>query len=201
MNINLNDQKISLVKNKRNHIESQPKKINNENYFFSVKSVLKQSIAKILHSRNISINLINMAKYNQYQKRRRTNSSKLFRSGRILRFGISKKFTILTLNLFQKCFKYKNINLLVNFLAFLFKKNIRKPRVFFRFIEIVIGYFYTFYRLEGIQISFKGRINGARRARTLTIKKGTLPLNTVKTNLLYDYSNIYTIHGVYSVKA
>ena len=94
ININLNDQKISLVKNKRNHIESQPKKINNENYFFSVKSVLKQSIAKILHSRNISINLINMAKYNQYQKRKRTNSSKLFRSGRILRFGISKKFTI-----------------------------------------------------------------------------------------------------------
>ena len=172
---------------------------------FSLKKVIKMALSKILNSRKINISLINTGKYNTFktQKNKRNNISRLSKLNnlsRVLNFGLSKKYTILTINLFQKAFKYKNVDVLANFLAFLFKKSIRKPRVFFKFIDIVIGYFYTFYKLEGIQIAFKGRINGATRTRTIILKKGNLPLNTIKTNIAYSFSNIYTFYGVYGVK-
>ena len=87
--------------------------------------------------------------------------------------------------------------LILKILRFVFKKNIRKPRVFFRFIQIAIGYFYTYYKLEGIQIAFKGRINGATRTRSVIIKKGTLPLNTLETNLSYSFSYFPLAHSAH----
>ena len=168
---------------------------------FSLKKIIKYALSKVLQSREVYISFVNIGKYNRFRlKNKRSRISKLNNMSRLLNFGFSKKFNVMTINLFQKAFKYKNVKILSYFLAYLFKKNVRKPRVFFRFIDIVSGYFYTFYKLEGLQIAFKGRINGAARSRTVILRKGNLPLNTINTKIVYGFSNIYTFYGVYGVK-
>ena len=199
----LNEFFIKNTLEEKNYNLEKIKDLSSQNTF-SLKKVIKMALSKILNSRKIHISFINVGKYNIFKlkknKRNISRISKLNNMSRMLNFGFSQKFNILTINLFQKAFKYKNVDVLANFLAYLFKKNIRKPRVFFRFIDIVIGYFYTFYKLQGIQVAFKGRINGATRTRTIILKKGNLPLSTIDTNLLYSFSNIYTFYGVYGVK-
>lgn len=143
-------------------------------HFFSLKKIIKFTLAKILNTRLLHLSLINISKFNNYtslSKYHKEKKTKMIQLSRRLSFGFSKKFTILTVNLFQKAFKYKNVDLIAFFLAYLFKKNIRKPRIFFRFIKLVISYFYTFYKFEGIQIIFKGRINGSTRTRSVILKK------------------------------
>ena len=192
-----------IKKTSSNNILDNTKPINekmlNKN-LFSLKKIIKFALAKILNTRNIKVTFINIAKYRTYKFKNRNKLSKLQNMSRFLNFGFSKNFSVLTINLFQKAFKYKNVDLLAYFLAYLLRKNVRKPRLFFRFINTVMSYFYTFYKLEGIQIAFRGRINGAKRTSTVILKKGTLPLNTLNTNVAYSFSNIYTFYGLYSVK-
>jgi small subunit ribosomal protein S3 len=52
----------------------------------------------------------------------------------------------------------------------------------------------------GIKIYISGRLNGAEMARDEWLKKGSLPLQTIRANIDYAHINAYTIYGVIGVK-
>jgi small subunit ribosomal protein S3 len=54
--------------------------------------------------------------------------------------------------------------------------------------------------VKGIKIFVSGRLNGSEMAREEWLKKGSLPLQTIRANIDYAQVNAYTIYGVIGVK-
>jgi small subunit ribosomal protein S3 len=54
--------------------------------------------------------------------------------------------------------------------------------------------------VKGIKIFVSGRLNGSEMAREEWLKKGNLPLQTIRANIDYAQVNAYTIYGVIGVK-
>jgi len=54
--------------------------------------------------------------------------------------------------------------------------------------------------VKGIKIHVAGRLNGSEMARDESIKKGSLPLQTIRANINYAHVNAYTIYGVIGIK-
>jgi small subunit ribosomal protein S3 len=53
---------------------------------------------------------------------------------------------------------------------------------------------------KGIKIFVSGRLNGSEMAREEWLKKGSLPLQTIRANIDYAQVNAHTIYGVIGVK-
>lgn len=54
--------------------------------------------------------------------------------------------------------------------------------------------------VKGIKIFVSGRLNGSEMAREEWLKKGNLPLQTIRANIDYAQVNAHTIYGVIGVK-
>lgn len=54
--------------------------------------------------------------------------------------------------------------------------------------------------VKGIKVRVSGRLNGSEMARTEWLRKGNLPLQTIRANIDYAQENAYTIYGVIGVK-
>ncbi len=54
--------------------------------------------------------------------------------------------------------------------------------------------------VKGVKIRVSGRLNGSEMARTEWLRKGNLPLQTLRANIDYAQQNAYTIYGVIGVK-
>jgi small subunit ribosomal protein S3 len=54
--------------------------------------------------------------------------------------------------------------------------------------------------VKGVKIRVSGRLNGAEMARDEWLKKGKLPLQTIRADIDYIQTNAYTIYGVIGVK-
>lgn len=54
--------------------------------------------------------------------------------------------------------------------------------------------------VKGIKIRVSGRLNGSEMARTEWLRKGNLPLQTIRANIDYAQENAHTIYGVIGVK-
>ena len=54
--------------------------------------------------------------------------------------------------------------------------------------------------VKGIKIFVSGRLNGSEMAREEWLKKGSLPLQTIRANIDYAQVNAHTIYGVIGVK-
>jgi len=54
--------------------------------------------------------------------------------------------------------------------------------------------------VKGAKISFAGRLGGAEMARKEWIKKGEMPLQTLRADIDYAHVNAYTTHGTIGVK-
>ena len=54
--------------------------------------------------------------------------------------------------------------------------------------------------VKGIKVRVSGRFNGSEMARTEWLRKGNLPLQTIRANINYAQENAYTIYGVIGVK-
>jgi small subunit ribosomal protein S3 len=54
--------------------------------------------------------------------------------------------------------------------------------------------------VKGAKIAVAGRLGGAEMARHEWLKKGQLPLQTIRANIDYAQVNAYTIYGVIGVK-
>ena len=54
--------------------------------------------------------------------------------------------------------------------------------------------------VRGIKVYVSGRLNGSEMAREEWLKKGSLPLQTIRANIDYAQVNAHTIYGVIGVK-
>lgn len=54
--------------------------------------------------------------------------------------------------------------------------------------------------VKGAKIMVKGRLNGAEIARKEYLKKGKIPLQTLRSNIDYASSTAYTIYGTIGIK-
>lgn len=54
--------------------------------------------------------------------------------------------------------------------------------------------------VKGAKIRVSGRLNGSEMARTEWLRKGNLPLQTIRADINYAQENAYTIYGVIGVK-
>ena len=55
-------------------------------------------------------------------------------------------------------------------------------------------------KVKGIKIQIAGRLNGAEIARTEWIRKGRVPLQTLRANIDYSYKTAKTIYGILGIK-
>ena len=54
--------------------------------------------------------------------------------------------------------------------------------------------------IQGIKIQVSGRLNGAEIARSEWIREGRVPLQTLRANIDYSYTQAQTIYGVLGIK-
>ena len=55
-------------------------------------------------------------------------------------------------------------------------------------------------RLQGVKLQISGRLNGAEIARTEWIRKGRVPLQTLRADIDYSYRTANTIYGILGIK-
>nr|YP_009367533.1 ribosomal protein S3 [Pseudoneochloris marina]ARK14524.1 ribosomal protein S3 [Pseudoneochloris marina] len=55
-------------------------------------------------------------------------------------------------------------------------------------------------KLEGVKIQISGRLNGAEIARTEWVRKGRVPLQTLRADIDYSYKTAKTIYGILGIK-
>jgi small subunit ribosomal protein S3 len=54
--------------------------------------------------------------------------------------------------------------------------------------------------VKGVKIQIAGRLNGAEIARTEWVRKGRVPLHTLKANIDFSYKTAKTIYGILGIK-
>ena len=54
--------------------------------------------------------------------------------------------------------------------------------------------------ISGIKVQVSGRLNGAEIARKEWIREGRVPLQTLRANIDYAYTQAHTIYGILGVK-
>lgn len=54
--------------------------------------------------------------------------------------------------------------------------------------------------VQGIKIQISGRLNGAEMARTEWVRKGRVPLQTLRADIDYSYKMAKTIYGILGIK-
>jgi len=55
-------------------------------------------------------------------------------------------------------------------------------------------------QIKGLKIQIKGRFNGVPRSKTRVFEKGSIPLQTISTNINYSLTHVNTSYGVFGVK-
>ena len=158
--------------------------------FFSLLNIIEKSLTRLT---SVSVVVRFFPLYSITKKKH--NRSFLYIS-RSLRFLNS----LLFLHIFDLAVSTKNSKLLSQFISLNLHSHIRNIRFFLRFIDRIMSLFISHYGCRGLKISIKGRLNGARRARTIVIQKGKIPLNTLSAKVSYGFSNAMTIYGLCSVK-
>ena len=80
--------------------------------------------------------------------------------------------------------------------AFDLEKRMRYRRVMKRHIDVAMQN----REVQGIKIKLAGRLNGAEIARTEELKKGKLPLTTIRANIDYGETVAVTTYGSIGIK-
>lgn len=119
--------------------------------------------------------------------------------------SVKKKYRI---NYFNKqmiyTFCYAFITKNITIILILLKKMLEKKKVHKKIIKninnMIALFFNIFSNIIGYKIQFKGRLNGYRRKKKITYQKGKIPLNTLKFNIKYNFTEFKTPSGICSIK-
>nr|AYH51584.1 ribosomal protein S3 [Bignonia corymbosa] len=90
---------------------------------------------------------------------------------------------------------YANPNILAEFIATQFKNRVSFRKAIKKAIELTEEA-----DTKGIQVQISGRIGGNEMARVQWIRKGRVPLQTVRAKIDYCSYTIRTIYGVFGMK-
>jgi small subunit ribosomal protein S3 len=89
---------------------------------------------------------------------------------------------------------YVNASLLGDFIVEQLEKRIKMKRV------ITLAMKRVGPTIPGIKIQVSGRLNGDEMARSEWVRKGRLPLHTLRANIDYVLKKAHTIHGILGIK-
>lgn len=112
------------------------------------------------------------------------------------------EFFIETINILIISLKKKNSSkLLSEFLAFQIK-SLKKQNFFLIVIKQILFTLLAanIFSTKGVKISIKGRLNGAPRAKTITILLGNISAQTFKANINYTGTTAFTKNGTFGIK-
>lgn len=86
----------------------------------------------------------------------------------------------------------------------IFYKSKRKINKFFSFIRQYLKLFFNLktsaLTIKGIKIQIKGRFGGAPRSSSTVFQVGSIPLQTIVTNVNYCFLPIFTKYGLFGLK-
>lgn len=118
----------------------------------------------------------------------------------VLKYLKKKKIFSPFLNILTTVIYTQNAELLNLFLIKNLMKNLRHKQFFKKINFILQKLLQTYSNFKGFKIQFKGKINGASRARKLSIQGGVIPKTTLKYPIKYDFKPLTTSAGVCSFK-
>jgi small subunit ribosomal protein S3 len=104
-----------------------------------------------------------------------------------------KRMIILKINIIKNC--NTDATFIANFIVEQLEKRVTFIRALKKALEKV-----TLAKVPGIKIQISGRLNGADMARTKWIRKGRVPLQTLRANIDYTQKEANTIHGIIGIK-
>ena len=103
-------------------------------------------------------------------------------------------------NLSYMAFYTQQAQLINLYLVNTLQKN-PKHRQYLRNInKILYKQFHIFGNCLGYKLQFKGRVNGLQRSKTIVIKAGKAPLNTLNCHVSFDFQEVLTPYGTCSLK-
>ena len=116
-----------------------------------------------------------------------------FRSASFFKEGVNIIFLVMS--------KQNSANLLAKFIALELKK-IKRHKFFVTFLKKTLSIFVqsNLSKILGIKIKIKGRLNGAPRAKHKIINIGSVPTQTIKSNIDYSETSIHNSNGSYGIK-
>ena len=103
--------------------------------------------------------------------------------------------------LFTSVHHKKSANLLAKLIAFQFK-TVKRHNFFIAFLKQTLTRFINsnFSKVKGIKIIVKGRLNGAPRAKHKILTVGSVPVQTIVSNMDYAQSTCHNSNGSYGIK-
>ena len=103
--------------------------------------------------------------------------------------------------LFSSIYHRKSANLLAKLVAFQFK-TIKRHNFFLAFLKQTLTMLINsnFSKVKGIKIIVKGRLNGAPRAKHKILTVGSVPVQTIMSNIDYAQSTCHNSNGSYGIK-
>jgi len=170
-------------------LKRQPNSVLKSTYL-SIANILEKGLVRLTQSQ-VKVRFVPL--YGSGNKR--YNRSLLYIE-RSMRFLNSLSY----IHLFDTALATKNASLLAQFISLNLHFHIRNVRFFLRFLDRLMSLFVKHYGFKGIKFCIKGRLNGARRARSLIIQKGKVPLNTLSSDISFGFANSMTIYGICGVK-
>lgn len=100
----------------------------------------------------------------------------------------------------------KTAFLMSKFIAYFFKMLHRTPKInkflFFltKFVENSNQVRFNNFRVKGLKIQIKGRFRGAPRSKIRIFSRGSIPLQTITSNIDYSLTHVQTSYGIFSIK-
>jgi ribosomal protein S3 len=103
--------------------------------------------------------------------------------------------------IFTSVYHKKSANLLAKLIAFQFK-TVKRHNFFIAFLKQSLTMFINsnFSKVKGIKIIVRGRLNGAPRAKHKILTVGSVPVQTIMSNMDYAQSTCQNSNGSYGIK-
>ena len=181
------------------------KSINNKsiNRFWFLDKSLKFSLEKKLelYFNNLDIVLITFNILNSILKTSLQEFKKVY-TDIYRKFKRRKKIKYLKplIHILNICIYTGNIELLSTFLVNELCK-LRKQWTFIYLVSKIINEFFNFYKeLIGLKFAIAGRINGRSRKVTYVRTFGSVPAQSINSNIKYSLDSNYNIYGAFSIK-
>ena len=94
----------------------------------------------------------------------------------------------------------KKINVISNFIKQYLEKKKHHKKIIKQFTSLLEEFYRIFSNFLGFNIQFKGRLNSKKRKNKMIIKKGKIPLNTLKHDIKYNLNHFKTPSGICSIR-
>nr|YP_010443608.1 ribosomal protein S3 [Merotricha bacillata]UTE94495.1 ribosomal protein S3 [Merotricha bacillata] len=164
--------------------------------FLKLKNIENAGIAKLLINRNSRGDQIQLEIHTAFPAIIVGKSGKTLEEINKLFEKLLNKKKKLIINLIEITEPYKEASIVADFIVEQLEKRVQ----FKRAVKKALSLAYSENKVEGIKIQVSGRLNGAEIARTEWLRKGRVPLQTLRANIDYSNKIAKTIYGILGVK-